>query len=349
MLSIKLEEFIDTRSLDKLAELYEVMNEEKLSVKDTGVAYRIINHWDEKGLIRCGRVSEEAHRRFSFIDFMWIKIVEELRSFGISIPVIKKITDEMFLSFPINDIFDVFAENLDALKGMEAEDKEGFFNFLKSGEYKSEDFSAFASEIKFSYLQLLLAESIATRNSVTLIVFNDGEWFPFVKHNEHFYPKEILYKKEFSSQIRVNITELVFRFILEDYFIELINGLRLFTQQERRLLYYIKEGDYKKVFVLFKSKKFDAREIVKSDTAQEEIMHILREKEYKEFILTDKNGKEFRIREEDENKATGSNVTNTTTTKNDAANETPDEFKTRTSYKQRKRRRDAIKRANSKQ
>jgi hypothetical protein len=30
MISVKLEEFIDTKSLDKLAELYELLNEEKL-------------------------------------------------------------------------------------------------------------------------------------------------------------------------------------------------------------------------------------------------------------------------------------------------------------------------------
>ena len=37
MISVKLEEFIDTKSLDKVAELYEVLNEERLSAKDTGV------------------------------------------------------------------------------------------------------------------------------------------------------------------------------------------------------------------------------------------------------------------------------------------------------------------------
>ena len=52
MISVKLEEFIDTKSIDKLAELYELLSEEKLSAKDTGVNYRMLNHWDEKGIIR---------------------------------------------------------------------------------------------------------------------------------------------------------------------------------------------------------------------------------------------------------------------------------------------------------
>ena len=58
---------------------------------------------------------------------------------------------------------------------------------------------------------------------------------------------------------------------------------------------YIKEGDYKKVIVFFKSKKQEPLEITKSKVAQESIIRILREKDYREFILIDKKNNEFRI------------------------------------------------------
>ena len=297
MISVKLEEFIDTKSLDKLAELYELLNEEKLSAKDTGVNYRVISHWDDKGIIRFSRENKKANRKFSFVDFMWIKVVNELRSFGIQLPVIKKIADDIYAPLPMKELFENFANNLDGFKDYEIEDKAEFLNFFKSGEYKTADYDSLP--FSFSYLNVLITEAIATRKSVSLIVFNDGEWFPFIKENEHLYPKELLYKKEFSSQVRVNITELIFKFIIEDYLIEYLDGLHLFTPQERTLLYYIKEGDYKKVFIIFKSKKQEPLEIVKSKTAQEELIRILREKEYREFILIDKKNNEFRIRDTD--------------------------------------------------
>lgn len=296
MISVKLEEFIDTKSLDKIAELYELLNEEKLSAKDTGVNYRVISHWDEKGIIRFSRESKEANRKFSFVDFIWIKVVNELRSFGIQIPVIKKIADGVYESLPMKEMIMHFADCMDEIvKDFEGEDKEEFLNFYKSGEYKTADFDKLP--FKFNFLHILIAEAIATRKSVSLIVFNDGEWFPYIKENEHLYPKDLLYKKEFHSQVRVNITDLIFKFILEDYLIEYLDGLHLFTPQERKLLYYIKEEEYKKVFVIFKSKRQEPLEIVKSKTAQEELIRILREKEYREFILIDKKNNEFRIRE----------------------------------------------------
>jgi DNA-binding transcriptional MerR regulator len=301
MISVKLEEFIDTKNLDKLAELHELLSEEKLSAKDTGVNYRVINHWDEKGIIRFSREKKVSNRKYSFVDFIWIKVVNELRSFGVSLPVIQKIAEEIYTPLPLKDVFENFAQNLtsnkDMFKDFEGEDKEGFLEFFNSGEYKTADLDTFP--IKFNFLQLLITEVIASRKSVALIVFSTGEWFPFIKDNEHLYPSELLYKKEFHSQVRVNITNLIFNFILEDYLIEYLNGLHLFTPQERKLLYYIKEGDYKKVFVIFKSKKNEPLEIQKSKTAQDELVRILREKEYKEFILVDKKNNEFRIRDTD--------------------------------------------------
>jgi DNA-binding transcriptional MerR regulator len=302
MISVKLEEFIDTRSLEKLGELHELLNEERLSAKDTEVNYRVINHWDEKGIIRFTRDKKESNRKFSFVDFMWIKIVNELRSFGVQLPAIKKIADDIYEPLPMKELFFHFAGCMDeVLKDFEGDNKEELLDFFKSGEYKNADYDILP--LKFNYLHILIAEVIATRKSVSIIVFNDGEWLPYIKENEHLYPPELLYKKEFSSQVRINLTELIFKFIVEDYLIEYFNGLNLFTPQERKLLYYIKEGDYKKVFVLFKSKKNEPIEIVKSKTAQEQLIKILREKEYREFILIDKKNNEFRIREGEQGEA----------------------------------------------
>src|ERR1035437_5383567 len=294
MISIKLEEFIDTKNLDKLAELYEVMTEERLSAKEIGINYRVINHWDEKGIIRFKRATIGGNRKFSFVDFIWIKIVEELRSFGVQLPIIKKIADNIYEPLPMKELMENFANNLDSVKNYEGESKDEFINFIKSGAYKEADF--LEMDFSFSYLHVLIAEAIATRTPTTLIVFSDGEWFPYIKENEHLYPKELLYKKEFSSQVRISITDLIFKFILEDYLTEYFNELHLFTYQESKLLYHIKSGTYKKVLVLFKSKKQEPLEIKKSKKAQEEIVRIFRAKEYREFILIDNKDKEFRIR-----------------------------------------------------
>ena len=297
MIAQKLGEFIDNNSLDKLTELHGVLTEERLGVKDTGVSYREINHWDKMGLIRCKRRSKTGDRKFNFIDFIWIKLIAELRSFGVSIPVIEKIARDLYEPLPVNELMEGIADNpgtLDDLK--DDEGKKGFLNFLQSGEYKEADFTGF----EVNALQALIMDALVTRQAVSLIIFKDGEWFPFTKEKEDAYPKEYLYKMEFSSQIRVSITETIFNFIQQDYMQSYMNDLNLFSPQEEKLLEYVREGNYKKVLVLFKSKKQDGLEIKKSKHAAEVIMRIIRENEYREFILTDKKNNEFRIRESDD-------------------------------------------------
>ena len=69
MIHFKIDEFFDTNSIGKAAELFEKMSEERFFVKHIGLSYRVINSWDEKGLIRCSRKKEGGDRKFSFADF----------------------------------------------------------------------------------------------------------------------------------------------------------------------------------------------------------------------------------------------------------------------------------------
>ncbi len=295
MLAFKLENFADTLSIDKLADLYEPITEQRLTVKDTGINYRVINHWDNKGLIRFGRNSKEGNRKFSFVDFIWIKVVNELRSFGVQLPLIKKIADDVYEPVPVLDMMDGLANNIDSLKDFNGEGKEEFLKFLKSGAYKS--IAKDEVDPDFNYLQVLIVEALASNNLVSLIVFDDGEWFPYIKSKEQNYPQEWIRKKESRSQVRISLSEIIYRYIVLDAFKEYSNMFNLFNTKESTLLNHIREGGYKKIYVLFKSKKREPVEFLKGKTVLAELAEIIREGEYKEFILTDKKGKEFRIKE----------------------------------------------------
>ena len=303
MLTLELEQFVDTRSLDSLGELMTTISQQNLSAKTIGVSYRTICHWDEKGIIRYSRTSADANRKYSFVDYIWIKVVEELRSFGVELPIIQKIVNEIYSPIPIKDIFGALAEHkldLPVINKLQDDDeKKEFLEFLKSGEYKKADFSEL--EKQFNYLHILVAEIISTKKPVSIIVFKNGDWFPYIKENEHLYSEDLLYKKEYESQVCVSLTNLVFNFILEENMDAFSKEVNLLTIQEINTLNIVVKGDFQKLTVLYKSKKTEPLEILKSDKATEELMKVFRKKNFREFIVTDANGKEYRIREEKQN------------------------------------------------
>lgn len=83
---------VDKRLLDERKKMntpYKVMTE-------SGLSYRLINHWEQNGIIDVERgVDGKGWRKFSFMDQIWIRLVVELRSFGISLKNIKTIYNQL--------------------------------------------------------------------------------------------------------------------------------------------------------------------------------------------------------------------------------------------------------------
>ena len=315
MISLELEQFIDTRSFESMGQLVETISEEKLSAKTLGISYRTICHWDEKGLIRFKRKTPESKRKYSFVDYIWIKVVDELRSFGVEIPIIQKIAQDIYSPIPVKDIFGLLAESKAAIELLEGqingintpennphaiaeskEDLEEYMEFLKSGEYKNADFTGI--EMQLNYLHILVADIIATKKPVSVIVFKNGDWFPFIKENEHLYPEDLLYKKEYESQVSVSLTNLVFNFILEENMSEFYKELNILSVFEVKLLDLVAKDNYSKITVLYKSKTQPPFDIPNNSMTNEELMKVFRKKKYREFIITGKDGIEYRMRDE---------------------------------------------------
>lgn len=60
----------------------QVLNNRERNIKLTTITYRQLNSWEEQNLISSDREGK-GWRRFSIMDALWIKIIQELREFGL--------------------------------------------------------------------------------------------------------------------------------------------------------------------------------------------------------------------------------------------------------------------------
>ena len=67
--------------------------------KGAGKNYRLVNHWDNEGLIPSGRDSNKQWRKFSIMDTIWLDIIEDLRAFGVSIENIRKVKEQLHVMY----------------------------------------------------------------------------------------------------------------------------------------------------------------------------------------------------------------------------------------------------------
>lgn len=79
---------------DNLLHIRESLNDPKGRIDVKDYSYRIINHWENNGLFELKRGEEgSGWRRFSAMDKIWLKIIGELRLFGVSVEKIRAIRE----------------------------------------------------------------------------------------------------------------------------------------------------------------------------------------------------------------------------------------------------------------
>jgi DNA-binding transcriptional MerR regulator len=71
------------------------LNDKLYTVKDSDVSYRVINHWSSKDIIQENR-EKSGWRKFSVLDLIWLKTLQKLRDFGLSIEQLKNLSDTVY-------------------------------------------------------------------------------------------------------------------------------------------------------------------------------------------------------------------------------------------------------------
>jgi DNA-binding transcriptional MerR regulator len=85
--------------ISKIQNEYSRIFERKASLKLSGVKKRNFYHWKEEGVIDWKSESDDDKRswvRLNIYDFIWVKIVQAARDFGVPMEAIRKLKDELF-------------------------------------------------------------------------------------------------------------------------------------------------------------------------------------------------------------------------------------------------------------
>jgi DNA-binding transcriptional MerR regulator len=92
--------FPDWQMDDRYLVMREKLRERKYTVKDTDTSYRLINHWEEKGLLPEGvnadnRQEGNGWRTFTIVEMAWLKVIAHLRDFGFPLEQIAHVKSQI--------------------------------------------------------------------------------------------------------------------------------------------------------------------------------------------------------------------------------------------------------------
>jgi DNA-binding transcriptional MerR regulator len=241
-----------------ILKLSEEIKVRRFTIKDVGVAYRSISHWDSQGLL-IGEYSEGKWRKYDLVEFVWLKMIIKLREFNVSIEKIKWIKTNLIQNVKVSELIGI-EEVADAIMKLTSESNRPELIKLLN----DRKFIDHLSTQSLNLFENIILEIITFQNSYSILI-GTSEIIP-IKHSALESLSEL---KEFNDLLRgsfiaISVSEILRDYMIKDIGIKKKNKLVLLTEQEEKVLEVLRQEDLKSVTIKYgEDKEIDLLETVK--------------------------------------------------------------------------------------
>lgn len=288
-------------SLKQVELIYPKICESFMPLSITGVSSRTYFHWKKSGLIPPSTLIEDEREwvRLNLIDYVWIKIIQIMRDFGVPIKTIKETKELLFSNFLkiLVGEKDDFYKFLETESNMETDRIASVKKIIDliSDEMKNvpEEFEVYSTLIGAMVSELLLRND---RGSI-IINKNDDEfkvgYFSFKTFDE--FQKLILPLLE-SPHIQIPIKKLIEDFFDDPKNEKYVESFELLNLKEKKVIDAIRKRDFKEIIIKQDGKDESIIIEVEKDGAimdqkAKDVKRILGLNEYSEVTIKFRNDK----------------------------------------------------------
>ena len=283
--------FLQSEQASKFNELSKKILEKKFTATQVDVSHRWITFWDERGLLPS--ITEKGKwRKFSFVEYVWLKMIIELRKYHISLDIISRLKESLFESLSAMDYFD----NPELLEGIllriaPEDQKEAVKQILAD----KEKIFAEIQQITITPLYLLVLDAILLRSHIAILVNYDGVYIPFKEfYFEDFYKHNDFRAFIHKSYVSISITEIVSDFIRENDLVIIAGELTILSDQEAQIIELIRQRKFKSLKVRFNDDKdISMVEVTDAETPdiEKRLIDMIMKEGYHEIVLKTEKGK----------------------------------------------------------
>ena len=240
--------------MEQVEKIYPKITECFMPLSITGVSARTYLHWKSKGLIPESKTNDEQREwvRLNLIDYVWVKIIQVMRDFGVPLETIRQTKDLLFKNF-IAEIVDDKEEYLSFLKTeSEIDPKEidkinSLIDLLSEAiENNPEEFDVHATIIGTMISDLLIKND---RGSV--LITKKGKEF-----NVTFFSYKALddFRDVFKPLLESPHIQIPIRKLIEDFFDDpksdkFVDSFELLSFKEKKVIDAIRKKDFKQIII----------------------------------------------------------------------------------------------------
>lgn len=217
------------------------------TLSETGIDHRSVLHWESEQIL--DEKGKDGWRKFSFYEYLWLKLIKELRDFGTPLPVIKEFKKILFASQL--DAFVAGMGTADKKKLNEIIRKAGFNKFIdQKGGLEEVLKSPHINRSLASKFHLMVLEILYSNCNCLLMFTKDQQFGAAILNGISTVEKlnaihELLVKK---STLVVNLSNFVKDFFENDELSgETLYHVAVISKEEKEIIDLLREGGIEEI------------------------------------------------------------------------------------------------------
>jgi hypothetical protein len=279
-----------------IEKLLDKLNERVFLKTEIDVVYSDLVNWERSNLLNIGGNSDKGDwKRLNYFEYIWVKIIQELRAFGFSYEEIDKYKSELMIKPNIKEIIE--ASKID-LQSVEDQFDAIALNNLKSIE---DNDSNQKIDLGISYFELMISRIIGSGEKWSILFFKDipGFYFPlsietlkgFDKIGKTDIPEELISK----TYLSISLTDIIANFLVDGKNAFEKKTISILTKNEHNLLKHIRKGygKIKSIKIRFKDKEMELLEVtsIKKVKMEGRLLDYIKKGEYQSISIDTVDGK----------------------------------------------------------
>lgn len=271
----------------------EAINAPCFQLREVNVSSKLISDWIKLGLLN-QPLKLERRREFSLVEAVWIKFIEELRYFGVSIQNIQRLKKNIF-----DDSLAEFKKNIQLLEPNQfhSQTVKKFIEDLKREIVSNKDFDNAFSLGGFNTFSILIGLHFSVNLQFAFYSDEEGGYFiGFGKALHNINPKlseQLVQKLSQRSFSLINIQSIISKFFDND---KLKGNIDLYslimTPDEKEVIEKIRTGNYKEITIKLDNGGITQLRLGKKQDEDliRKISRLMKKGDYKEIHLKVRDG-----------------------------------------------------------
>jgi DNA-binding transcriptional MerR regulator len=266
--------FIDQKELDFLQKIkfndsypgLEVsLKQPRFTITDLGVTHRDATYWDKKNILPLVQSKSNTRRKYTLKQAVWIKLIQQMRSFDISLNQINSIKDSI-LGQETN-VYELM-QNPNVLKAVEqialqAGHLDQFKELMKTQEFQES-----LKPESLDMFEIIILYTIVFRRDISYIIISSDECFPYCFDKHKLMAENIPGFDECMKRphIALSVSQAISQLIQDWMKKEWSDDISIVTNEE------------KKILELLRDDKTEELQIFKKDNKPERVIQVSKNK-----------------------------------------------------------------------